>query len=62
MVQVALRWAWQLGIATVTKTEKVERMEENLAIFHFSLDQEDMEAISGLHRDLRLFGNPARFP
>ncbi len=24
--QVALRWAWQLGIAAVTKTEKVARM------------------------------------
>jgi hypothetical protein len=24
--QVALRWAWQLGIAAVTETEKVARM------------------------------------
>ncbi len=60
--QVALRWARQLGIAAVTKTEKVARMQENLDIFDFSLSSEEMEAISHLNKNLRLFGNPARFP
>jgi len=59
---VALRWAWQLGIASVTKTEKVARMRENLDIFDFGLSSEDMEAISSLNKGLRLFGNPARYP
>jgi diketogulonate reductase-like aldo/keto reductase len=59
---VALSWAWQLGIAAVTKTEKVARMQENLDIFNFSLSAEDIEAISHLNKNLRLFGNPARYP
>jgi len=60
--QVALRWAWQLGIATVTKTEKVERMKENLNYFDFNLTDTEMKEISSLNKNERRFGDPARFP
>jgi len=60
--QIALRWAWQMGIGTVTKTEKEERMKENLDYFDFCLDQQETERINGLNKNLRLFGNPAQFP
>jgi len=60
--QIALRWAWQLGVATVTKTEKVARMKENLDYFDLRLSEAEVEQISSLNRNERRFGNPARFP
>eukprot|EP00090_Calanus_glacialis_P042377 TRINITY_DN75181_c0_g1_i1.p1 TRINITY_DN75181_c0_g1~~TRINITY_DN75181_c0_g1_i1.p1 ORF type:complete len:323 (-),score=96.54 TRINITY_DN75181_c0_g1_i1:69-995(-) len=60
--QVSLRWAWQLGVATVTKTEKIPRMKENIDIFDFELDPEEMEQISGLNKNIRIFGDNSRFP
>ena len=60
--QVSLRWAWQLGVATVTKTEKIPRMKENIDIFDFELSNEEMEKISGLNKNIRIFGDNSRFP
>jgi len=60
--QVALRWAWQLGIPTVNKTEKVARMKENLDYFDFNLTDQEMEEITALNKNERRFGDPARFP
>jgi len=60
--QVCLRWAWQLGVATVTKTEKQARLRENIDIFDFELSKEEMEKITGLNKNLRIFGDPSRFP
>jgi len=60
--QIALRWAWQMGITTVTKTEKKERMLENLSFFDFNLSQSEIDQISNLNRNQRNFGDPAKFP
>lgn len=60
--QIALRWAFQLGITTVTKTEKAERMKENLDYFDFKLTAEEMMKISSLNKMERRFKDPARFP
>lgn len=54
--QVALRFLVQNGIAPVTKTVRKERMAENLDIFDFRLDDEEMGAIIGLDRGKSLFG------
>src|SRR5699024_8572974 len=43
--QVILRWDIQLGVATIPKSTKMHRMEENAAIFDFKLDAAEMEAI-----------------
>ncbi len=40
--QVVLRWLYQRGIASLAKTTRTERMAENLAIFDFELDPQDM--------------------
>ena len=60
--EVALRWAWQLGHAIVTKTEKYERMKENMDIFNFNLSEEDMDQITALNKNKRNFPDPAIFP
>ena len=46
--QVMLRWHIQRGVVVIPKSAHKERMEENLNIFDFALDQTDMKRISEL--------------
>ena len=48
--QVILRWNVQQGVIVIPKTVHKERMKENLDIWDFSLDDEDMEKISSLDK------------
>jgi diketogulonate reductase-like aldo/keto reductase len=47
-VQVALRWLVQQDIAAIPRTEKVERLSSNAAIFDFVLSDDEMARIGGL--------------
>ena len=46
--QVILRWIVQRGIIALAKTTRKERMAENISVFDFELDTEDMAAIATL--------------
>jgi 2,5-diketo-D-gluconate reductase A len=46
--QVVLRWVVQRGIVALAKSVRKERMVENLAIFDFELDPDDMNKITTL--------------
>ncbi len=46
--QVVLRWLLQRNIVCIPKSVKKERMEENIQVFDFSLDEEDLRAIAAL--------------
>lgn len=46
--QVILRWLVQQDIIAIPKTMRRERMRENLAVFDFALDADDMRVIAGL--------------
>jgi 2,5-diketo-D-gluconate reductase A len=46
--QVVLRWVVQRGIVPLAKSVRKERMAENLAIFDFELDTDDMNRITTL--------------
>jgi 2,5-diketo-D-gluconate reductase A len=46
--QVMLRWQTQRDIVAIPKSVRKERMEENLNIFDFELNTEDMDAIKTL--------------
>lgn len=46
--QVILRWLTQQQVITVCKTQRPERMVENLQIFDFRLDEEDLAAMASL--------------
>jgi 2,5-diketo-D-gluconate reductase A len=48
VAQVILRWVVQRGIITLAKTVRKDRMIENISIFDFELDAEDMSAIATL--------------
>ena len=48
VAQVILRWLVQRGIIALSKTVRKERMIENISVFDFELDAEDMAAITTL--------------
>ncbi|HYW81042.1 MAG TPA: aldo/keto reductase [Thermoguttaceae bacterium] len=58
--QIVLRWGVQRTTAVIPKTSRLERLKENLAIFDFTLTDDQMHAISGLNRNRR-FNDPGDF-
>ncbi len=47
--QIVLRWqVQQEGVAAIPRSSKPERIRENLAVFDFALETEEMEAIHAL--------------
>lgn len=46
--QVALRWVLQKGVAVCTQTTQREHFVEDLDLFDFALDAQDMERLEGL--------------
>lgn len=48
VAQVILRWHLDRSVIIIPKSVRKERMQENLAVFDFSLGQEDIEKIATL--------------
>ena len=48
--QVCLRWLIQQGIVVIPRTSKLQRLEENFAVFDFELSDSEMRDIAGLAR------------
>ncbi|ENH96066.1 2,5-didehydrogluconate reductase [Gracilibacillus halophilus YIM-C55.5] len=46
VAQIILRWHYQLGTVSIPRSSSPIRQRENLMIFDFSLDSEDMEVIN----------------
>ncbi|WRZ54523.1 aldo/keto reductase [Streptomyces sp. NBC_01314] len=59
--QVVLRWHLQLGNVVIPKSVTPSRIKENIEVFDFSLDIEDIAAISALNEDRRIGPDPATF-
>uniref|UniRef100_A0AAU2AF99 Aldo/keto reductase n=1 Tax=Streptomyces sp. NBC_00093 TaxID=2975649 RepID=A0AAU2AF99_9ACTN len=59
--QIVLRWHLQLGNVVIPKSVTPSRIKENIEVFDFSLDTEDLAAISALNEDRRLGPDPATF-
>lgn len=55
VAQVALRWLVQRDVIIIPKSTHVERMEQNLDIFDFTLSDDDMAEISCLDTATSLF-------
>lgn len=48
--QVVLRWHMELGLVTVPKSSNPERIAQNIDIFDFHLEPEDVAALSALDK------------
>ncbi|SFE62875.1 aldo/keto reductase [Alteribacillus iranensis] len=60
--QVLIRWCYENKVVTIPKSVTPERIRSNARIFDFSLDSEDMEAISSINENKRYGYHPDEFP
>ncbi|MBU3060416.1 aldo/keto reductase [Nocardia sp. NEAU-G5] len=56
--QIMLRWILQHGISAIPKSSKLHRMRENIDIFDFDLQPDDVARLGLLHEGLRIFDDP----
>ncbi len=60
--QIVLRWHIQEGRVIIPKSSHRERMIQNLDLFDFALEPDEMQAISALHDSaMRVSGDPNTF-
>lgn len=59
--QIVLRWHVQLGNVAIPKSVTPSRIQENIDVFDFSLDDQEMELISGMATGQRLGPDPEFF-
>jgi diketogulonate reductase-like aldo/keto reductase len=59
--QVVLRWHLQLGNVVIPKSVTPARIAENLDVFDFELDTDDLTAVAALDTGNRLGPDPATF-
>ena len=60
--QVLVRWGLEHGVVTIPKSVRPDRQRENLDVFGFALDAEDMAALDGLDEGLRTSWDPTDAP
>ena len=60
IAQIVLRWDIQMGVVTIPKSTHPERISENMQIFDFEINEEDMQAICLLDNGQRIGHNPDR--
>jgi 2,5-diketo-D-gluconate reductase A len=58
--QIVLRWHIQLGNVVIPKSVTPTRIKENIDVFGFELDDDDMRSIATLDRDRRTGPDPDR--
>lgn len=56
--QIVLRWDLQMGVVTIPKSIKLNRIEENSKIFDFEISDEDMLKIAELNIEKRIGPDP----
>ncbi len=59
--QIVLRWHIQNGFVVIPKSVTPARIEENVSIFDFVLDEDDMAAIAAMDEGIRIGIDPDAF-
>jgi len=62
IAQICIRWSIQSGCVPLPKSVTESRIKENLNVFDFELDAEDIEKIANLKCDIKLARNPDEAP
>lgn len=60
--QIMLRWCIEQGLIVLPKSVTPSRIKENIDIFDFHLDAEDMKTIAKQDQNLRTAWSPVRVP
>ena len=60
--QVTLRWCVQRGLVVLPKSVTPQRIAENIDIFGFALDDDDMRQLAALSRNQRTCWDPTLVP
>ncbi len=56
--QIMLRWCIEVGTIPLPKSVTPERIKQNIEIFDFKLDEDDMDKIKGLEKGMRTCWDP----
>jgi diketogulonate reductase-like aldo/keto reductase len=59
--QIILRWNYQNGVINIPKSTNPGRIKENLSIFDFKIEFDDLKFIDTLDQNLRKGPNPENF-
>uniref|UniRef100_A0A803V8J6 NADP-dependent oxidoreductase domain-containing protein n=1 Tax=Ficedula albicollis TaxID=59894 RepID=A0A803V8J6_FICAL len=57
--QICIRWSIQNGIVTIPKSTKAERIEENCKVFDFTIAEDDVEILNGMHDGRHVSWDPS---
>lgn len=60
--QIMIRWAIEQGLVVLPKSTHKERIEENINVFDFVLDDQDQLRLKELDRNLRTCWDPTHVP
>jgi diketogulonate reductase-like aldo/keto reductase len=60
--QVMLRWCIERGLVVIPKSVTPKRIQENITIFDFKLDDEDMKMLTAQDQDMRTCWSPVHVP
>lgn len=58
---ILLRWNVQQGIIPIPKSKNPARLAENIAVFDFAPEGENMAALGGMHQNRRTGHDPLTF-
>ena len=61
VAQIILRWNIESGISVIPKSVNKNRIEENIDVFDFNLDKNDIERINSLENGERIGADPLVF-
>ena len=60
--QIMLRFLIELGVVVIPKSITAKRVKENINIFDFKLDDNDLAELKSADRNLRTCWNPTLVP
>ncbi len=62
IAQICIRWSLQQGYLPLPKSVTASRIEENIKVFDFELEESDVKLIAGLTGCVGVSGDPDNMP
>lgn len=60
VAQVVLRWLTQQGIIAIPRSNKIEKIRQNISVFDFKLTNDEVNTIYGLNKNIHTVGGKIR--